>query len=75
MVTFDTSLKCEDCVDKMFDNLPKEKGIVDLEVSLEQKIVTIVFNTEETSVEKLADKLNDLGYSAYVISIEEQKGR
>lgn len=65
-VTFDTSLKCEDCETKMFETLPKENGVIDLEVSFEQKLVTIVFNKNETTVEKLADKINEMGYSAFV---------
>ncbi len=65
-VTFDTSLKCEDCVTKMFDNLPHEKGVIDLEVSYEEKLVKIVFDKNETSVDKLADKINEMGYSAFV---------
>lgn len=73
-VTFDTSLKCEDCVTKMFDNLPHEKGVVDLEVSYEEKLVTIVFNKSETSVDELADKINEMGYSAFVKDLKSVPG-
>lgn len=66
VVTFDTSLKCADCETKMFDALPKEAGVIDLEVSVEKKLVTIVFNPTETSVDKLAEKINEMGYSAFV---------
>lgn len=66
VVTFDTSLKCVDCETKMFDALPKETGVIDLEVSFEQKIVKIVFNSNETDVDKLAEKINEMGYSAFV---------
>jgi copper chaperone CopZ len=70
VVTFDTSLTCADCETKMFEALPKEAGVLDLEVSLEEKIVKIVYNSNETSIERLADKINEMGYSAFVI--EEQ---
>lgn len=70
VVTFDTSLKCVDCETKMFDALPKETGVIDLEVSFEQKIVKIVYNSTETTVDKLAAKINDMGYSAFVKEIE-----
>ena len=66
VVTFDTSLKCADCETKMFDALPKEAGVVDLEVSFEKKIVKIVFNSTETTIDKLAEKINEMGYSAFV---------
>lgn len=73
VVTFDTSIHCKDCVNTMFDNLPKEDGVVDLEVTLDEKSVTIVFNSEKTSVEKLANKINDLGYYAYVKNVNDYK--
>lgn len=66
VVTFDTSLKCLDCETKMFDALPKESGVIDLEVSFEKKLVKIVFDSRETTVDKLAEKINEMGYSAYV---------
>ena len=66
VVTFDTSLKCIDCEAKLFDALPKEAGVLDLEVSFEQKMVKIVFDSTETTVDKLAEKLNEMGYSAFV---------
>lgn len=72
-VVFDTSIHCEDCVNTMFDNLPKEDGVVDLEVGLDEKTVTIVFDSAETSVENLANKINDLGYYAYVKNVSDYK--
>jgi len=74
IVSFDTSLTCENCKTKMFDNLPKEEGVVDLKVSVEEKVVTILYNDKETTVEKLADKIFSLGYSAYVIEINKYNG-
>ena len=73
VVTFDTSIHCKDCVNTMFDNLPKEDGVVDLEVTLDEKSVTIIFNSEKTSVEKLANTINDLGYYAYVKNVNDYK--
>ncbi|MFH1197046.1 MAG: heavy metal-associated domain-containing protein [bacterium] len=70
IVSFDTSIHCDACVNTVFDNLPKETGVVDLKVDLESKTVTVVFNPDKTSVEKLAEKINELGYSAYVKSFE-----
>ena len=75
IVSFDTSLTCENCKTKMFDNLPKEEGVVDLKVSVEEKVVTILYNDKETTVEKLAEKIYSLGYSAYVIEIKHYDGK
>ena len=74
IVLFDTSLTCDHCKTVMFDNLPKEEGVVDLKVSVEEKVVTILYNDKETTVEKLADKIFSLGYSAYVIEINKYSG-
>lgn len=74
IVSFDTSLDCAACKTKMFDNLPKEEGVVDLKVSVEEKVVTILYNDKETTVEKLADKIFSMGYSAYVIEIKKYSG-
>jgi len=70
-VVFDTSIHCADCVNTMFDNLPKVAGVVDLNIELDKKAVTIVFDPAEISVEKLAEKINELGYSAYVKELSE----
>lgn len=70
MVVFDTSIHCSDCVDTIFDNMPKESGVVDLKAELETKTVTIIFDSSETTVEKLAEKINELGYSAFVKSLD-----
>jgi len=75
IVSFDTSLTCENCKTTMFDNLPKEEGVVDLKVSVEEKVVTILYNDKETTVEKLAEKIYSLGYSAYVIEIKHYDGK
>ncbi len=75
IVSFDTSLTCENCKTKMFDNLPKEEGVVDLKVSVEEKVVTILYNDKETTIEKLAEKIYSLGYSAYVIEIKHYDGK
>ena len=74
IVSFDTSLTCDHCKTTMFNNLPKEKGVVDLKVSVEEKTVTILFDENETTVEKLAEKIYSLGYSAYVIEIKNYDG-
>ena len=75
IVSFDTSLTCDHCKTVMFDSLPKEEGVVDLKVSVEEKVVTILYNDKETTVEKLAEKIYSLGYSAYVIEIKHYDGK
>lgn len=75
-VYFDTSIHCEKCKDTMFDNLPHVNGVMDLDVDVPTKIVAVTFNTGETTIAKLAGKINELGYSAFIIpkdKLEEHK--
>lgn len=74
IVSFDTSLTCDHCKSVMFDNIPKENGVIDLKVNVEKKVVKILFNEKETTVETLADVIYGLGYSAYVIKVDKYSG-
>ena len=65
-VTFETTIDCENCKTKLFNNIPHEKGIVDLKVEVPTKLVTITYNRDETGIEKLISILKELGYEAKV---------
>ena len=58
-VTFVVSLHCENCVQ---DNIPFEKGVKDLKVSLEDKTVWIQYSPDKTSRNKLVSAIERLGY-------------
>lgn len=73
-VVFATSMYCEQCVKKMEANLPFEKGVKDLVVSLEDKTVTFKFDPLKTDKNKLAGAIVRLGYEAVEILPEEQGG-
>lgn len=66
-VVFATSMHCEQCVKKMEANLPFEKGVKDLDVSLEDKTVTFKFDPLKTDRKKLAEAIIRLGYEAVEI--------
>ena len=40
-----------------------------MEVNVEKKEVTVVFDQQKISVDKLAEMINKLGYSAYIKNI------
>lgn len=63
-VTFKTSIHCKNCVKKINDNIPFEKGVKDLKVSLDEKLVTITYDPSKTNEEQLAKALEKLGYTA-----------
>lgn len=63
-VTFKTSIHCQNCVKKINENVAFEKGVKDLKVSLDEKLVTITYNPSKTDEAKLAKAIEKLGYSA-----------
>ena len=63
-VTFNTSIHCKNCVNKLNDNLAFEKGVKDLKISLDSKQVTITYDPSKTDEETLAKAIEKLGYKA-----------
>lgn len=62
-VTFKTSIRCHNCVKKITENISFEKGVKDLSVSLDEKLVTITYDPYKTDEATLAKALEKLGYS------------
>ncbi len=71
-VTFIVSLHCENCVRKVQDNIPFEKGVKDLKVNLEDKTVWIEYSPDKTDKAKLAAAIEKLGYEVVGEVVEEQ---
>lgn len=63
-VTFVTTIDCKNCVKKVEANLPYEKGIKDMKVTLSDKTVWIKYDASKTDKKKLAGAINKLGYEA-----------
>lgn len=61
-VTFHVFLHCEDCVEKVFDNVSRLKGIKDLDVSLEHQTVYVKYDASKTSEDVLKASIEKLGY-------------
>ena len=62
-VTFLVSMKCESCQQRIEEKLSFEKGVKKLKVNLEQKTVTITYDTRKTSPETLKAAIQKLGYT------------
>lgn len=73
-VMFNVSMHCESCQRKIEKNIAYEKGVKDMAVKLEDKTVTIKFDTLKTSESKLIKAFNDLGYEANVVKTETPVG-
>ena len=69
-VTFVTSIDCKNCVRKVEANLPFEKGVLDMKVTLADKTVWVKFDAVKTSVEALSTAIEKLGYTAQVVQAE-----
>jgi mercuric ion binding protein len=69
-VKFVTSMTCEDCVNTIMSNLPKEKGVKDVKCDLKTKEVTIKYQQEKTNPEQLQRSLEKLGYTAKQVKEE-----
>lgn len=63
-VTFSVKMHCESCVKKISENIAFEKGVKDLEVSLEKQTVWIKYDASRTSEEALKSAIEKLGYKA-----------
>lgn len=63
-VTFVSSIDCKNCVKKVEANLPYEKGIKDMKVTLDDKTIWIKYDADKTDKIKLAEAIRKLGYEA-----------
>ena len=66
-VVFLTNIFCNNCKAKIEKNISWEKGVKDLTVNLEKKTVTIVYNPQKTTEEKLKNAIEKLGYTCETI--------
>ena len=64
-VNFNVYLHCEDCIEKVNENIAFEKGVKGLEVSLEDQTVSIKYDASKTSEEVLKAAIEKLGYPVY----------
>ena len=72
-VCFLVDLHCHNCVSKVEKNISWEKGVKDLSVNLEEKTVTIEYDTKKSSVEALKASLEKLGFTCQV-KVDENAG-
>ncbi len=67
-----TSAKCGMCKKRIERDLGVSKGIVKSNLDLNDKVVTITYNTKKTSPEKIKQVISKIGYDADEI-IADQK--
>ncbi len=59
-----TSAMCKQCKDRIENGMAYEKGVKDVVLDVETKVVTIRYNTKSTTPEILRKKIFRLGYDA-----------
>lgn len=61
-VVFPVFLDCESCANKIVENISFEKGVKDLDVSVEKQHVAVKYDASKTTEQNLKKALEDLGY-------------
>ena len=61
-VTYNVSMHCGSCKNRIETNLPKEKGVTDLKVDLANKLVTVEYS-EKTNAANIKAALTKMGFT------------
>jgi len=59
-----TSAQCDMCKKRIEDGLYTQKGVVEANLNVTTKIITIKYRSKKTDVTKLRNYISSLGYSA-----------
>lgn len=59
-----TSAQCEDCQKRIEDRLHFTKGVKSAKLDLTTQVVTIIYDPNKTSPEKLKEAISKTGYDA-----------
>ena len=61
--TLSTLMHCQNCENKIKNNLRFEKGVKAVATDLKEQTVTVVYKPKDTTPEKLAKALEKIGYT------------
>ena len=64
VVTTQPLMHCENCENKIKDNIRFEKGIKKIETNLETKTVTITYDADKNTAENIMKAFGKIGYEA-----------
>lgn len=69
VVVFTTTpqMHCENCEKKIKGNLRYERGVKSIETSVAKQTVTVKYDADKTTVEKLLKGFEKFGYTASVV--------
>lgn len=72
VVTTTPQMHCESCENKIKGNLRFEKGVKGIETNVEKQTVTIKYDADKTTPEKLMKSFEKFGYSAREVNKDEK---
>lgn len=75
IVTPSPKMVCENCENKIKGNLRFEKGVKNIETNLTAQTITITYDGDKTSEEKLSKALNEIGYTATSSCCKKEAGQ
>ncbi|MCU4176485.1 heavy-metal-associated domain-containing protein [Carboxylicivirga sp. N1Y90] len=61
---FKTDITCQNCEAKIMKQLPYEKGVKEVVVDVERKLVTVTYKQSKNTDEQLGKAIEKLGYQA-----------
>ncbi len=67
VVTTTPQMHCENCENRIKNNLRFEKGVKKIETDIEHQTVTITYDADKTTVEELLKGFEKFKYSARVL--------
>ena len=67
VVTTQPQMHCQGCENKIKSNLRFEKGIKSIETSVPNQTVTVQYNADKTTPEKLQKGFEKFGYKARIL--------
>ena len=71
--TTNPEMHCEGCENKIKGNLRFEKGIKSIKTDLDSKTVTIEYDADKTTVEKIIEGFKKIRYEAKEVKKDEDK--
>ncbi len=64
IIIIQTSAQCEQCKDRIEKALAYTKGVKKSNLDLETKKISVIYNPEKTSPEKIREVISKVGYDA-----------
>ncbi len=71
IVTTLPQMHCSGCEDKIKGNLRFEKGVKQIECSIEEQRITITYDADKTNSEKIIQSFGKFGYKATEVKNED----